>query len=231
MGGRGGGHDDLPRWKIQAEPLQLLDSFSLSCCSVLSLPPHSCLPPPSFPSPEALSGWAIGSILANWGQRRIKLRSYGLIYTSISVDRRGNRILSPLILLGFLCTANIVWSVILKSSRLLSAALLCDFGYSLRQRELMVSDSLLVCPFSFFFFKPVQTILSLPLFVRPPPPPSPPSTSSPFYNLPLSHARACTRRIYEFVCTAVQAIRSLCSWIFFPYPASAAKREPSLGPL
>lgn len=135
-------------------------------------PPTSLVSPPpqSFPSPEALSGWAIGSIPANWGQRRIKLRSYGLIYTSISVDRRGNRILSRLILLGFLCTANIVWSVILKSSQLLSAALRCDFGYSLPQRELMVSDSLLVRPFSFsFFFKPVKTILSLPLFVPPRP--------------------------------------------------------------
>lgn len=131
-GGRGAGGkcDDLPRWKIRAEPLQLLDSFSLSCCS----PPLS--PPSSFPSPEALSGWAIGSIPANWGQRRIKLRSYGLIYTSISVDRRGNRILRRLILLGFLCTANIVWSVILKSSQLLSAALLRDFGYSLRTKRI-----------------------------------------------------------------------------------------------
>lgn len=199
-GGREGGREGGRREVRRPPALKNLSGTSAASGFIFfvllfgSLPLHLLSPPSSFPSPEALSGWAIGSIPANWGQRRIKLRSYGLIYTSISVDRRGNRILSPLILLGFLCTANIVWSVILKSSQLLSAALLCDFGYSLRQRELMVSDSLLVCPFSFSFFKPVQTILSLPS-VCAPRPPSPPSTSSPFYNIPLSHAHTC--RMYK----------------------------------
>lgn len=61
---------------------------------------YSLLPPPP-PSAEALTYCATGSMLTNWGQCKIELRSYGLIYMSISVDRQGNRIFALLILLGF----------------------------------------------------------------------------------------------------------------------------------
>lgn len=56
--------------------------------------------PPSLYK-EALTHCATGSIPTNWGQCRIELCSYGLIYMSISVDRRGNRIFALLIFLGF----------------------------------------------------------------------------------------------------------------------------------
>lgn len=49
---------------------------------------------------SSLTRCTTGSIPTNWGQCRIEFGSYGLIYMSISVDRQGNRIFAPLILLG-----------------------------------------------------------------------------------------------------------------------------------
>lgn len=96
----------------------------------------SSLPlPPSF-TPEALTCCAAGSVSTNWGQCRIELCSYGLIYVSISVDREGNRIFTPANPSWVLCTANIEWAVRFKPFHFLSGALLRDVVSSVTDKRI-----------------------------------------------------------------------------------------------
>lgn len=106
--------ENPPRWEeVSALALKLPGSTCLSSCHFIFF--FSFFAYPSlFHSAEATPHCTTGSDPTNWGQCRIELHSYGLIYMSVSADRRGNRIFPLTNPSWVLCTANIVWTVRFK---------------------------------------------------------------------------------------------------------------------
>lgn len=107
-GGTGEGRGGSWRTSRAETPNQKPSGFVLFVFSFYSLSSSSPVFFSSLPPLKLSLAEPAGQFPTNWGQGRIKLCSYGLIYTSISVDRRGNKILSRLIRLGFCVLANIV---------------------------------------------------------------------------------------------------------------------------